>query len=472
MIIAPDDEPNDEKIVDAISEAVKDHSGDDPQLADAGEATEAAAESASLQETEEIHDIEEDDLEEDVASIAEAPRRAPHSRPIPETDGYLKIVLPLPAPPRDPDARSAGVRALFTSRRGIILISVLALVVLLLGVASYAATDYYAPAVVANDFCSDLQSRDFGSAYRKLSSDLQGQISREGFQQIGQALDEGEGPITGCDVNFAPGSYGRALGSTSATAQTGIRRALAGRQSGPLTLIREDGAWRINGIGSSALGGDLAALGVLSAYCSALRDHEYLAAYTLLGHDLQNEVSYGEFVVLTRAAEEIDGAIQSCGLAGARDGQANGVAMLTAVVRRGGSGVSRGAIVLHKSAGHWEIAGIAATALGSDLGPLQIGARFCSDLVTGALDDAYALLSDRFQSQITRTQFNDDLLPDAGARWTACAPVLRTYHVDGDQAMVDVQLTATFGDGATNVAVARLLFTRVDSRWYLDGVRF
>jgi hypothetical protein len=363
------------------------------------------------------------------------------------------------------------VRALFTSRRRIILISALVLVIVLLGVASYAATDYYAPAVVANGFCSDLQSHDFGSAYRKLSSDLQGQISRDGFQQIGQALDEGEGRITGCDVNFAPGSYGRALGSTRATAQTGIRRALAGRQSGPLTLIHEDGAWRISGIGSSALGADLAALGALSAYCSALRGHDYLAAYTLLGPDLQNDVSYGEFVVLTRAAEEIDGAIQSCGLAGSRDGQATGVATLTAVVRRG-SGVSRGAIVLHKTADHWEIAGIAATALGSDLGPLRIGARFCSDLVTGALDDAYALLSDRFQSQITRTQFSDDLLPDAGARWTACAPVLRSYHVDGDQATVDALLTATFGDGATNVAVARLLFTRVDSRWYLDGVQF
>src|SRR5262249_5603264 len=210
------------------------------------------------------------------------------------------------------------------------------------------------------------------------------------------------------------------------------------------------------------LGVDLSALGVVSAYCMALRERNYLAAYALLDQNLQSDLPFGRFADLMRTSEEIDGPIKSCGLSSLRGGQANGKTTLVAVVRRGVEGVYRGAIVLNGGAGHWEITSVAATAMGSDLGPLSLGARFCVDLTSGAYDDAYTLFSDRFQSQITRMQFSDDLRPDAGAKWTACAPVLRSYHVEGDQAMVAVSLTATFSDGATNVQRLRLVFTRVD----------
>jgi hypothetical protein len=372
------------------------------------------------------------------------------------------------------DKGAQGVRAgrLYAGRHKIALLVAFILIASLLGGVGYGATDYYARAAVASGFCSDLQSRDFASAYARLSSDLQGRINREEFQQVSQALDEGEGRITGCDVSVAPGSFSRGLGAASATTDVGIRRALAGRLNGRLTLAREDGAWRITAIEASTLGADLSALGAASAYCSALRDRDYLAAYALLSQNLQNDLPYVEFVDLTRSAEEIDGAIQTCGMAGLRGGQADGKASLMAIVRRRDASVHQGAIVLGATGDHWEITAIAPTAMGSDLGPLRLGARFCADLTKGAFDDAYILFSDRFQSQITRAQFSDDLWPDAGASWTACAPVLQSYHVEGDQATVDVSVTATFGDGVTSVERLRLVIARVDARWSLDGVRF
>ena len=172
------------------------------------------------------------------------------------------------------------------------------------------------------------------------------------------------------------------------------------------------------------------------------------------------------------AAEEIDGAIQTCGLVTARGGQSGGKATLVATVRRGFGAAHRGAIILSAAGEHWEISNIDATAMGSDLRPLRVATRFCADLTGGALDDAYTLFSSHFQAQITRAQLSDDLRPDAGASWTVCAPVLRSYQVNDDKAAVDVSLTATFGDGAKNVARARLVFIRVDGSWSLDGVRF
>lgn len=459
MIIAPEDEPLGAAIENASDGPVGERTDDDPRPVAPG--ARIADSDAPAGET---------------TPLFEPPRAAPHSRPIPESDGFLKIVLPLPAlVQRDSwwtkERNAAGGRGAFAGWRRIAAIISIILVPLLLGV-GYLATDYYAPAAIANGFCSDLQARDFGSAYARLSSDLQGQISREAFQQVSQALDEGEGRVTGCDVSTAPGSYGRGLGAATATAQMSIRRALASRQSGRLTLTREDGAWRIGAMDPATLGADLSALSIVSAYCAALREQGYLAAYTLLAQNLQNDLPYGEFVRLTQSAEVVDGAIQTCGVAGMDSGQVGGKATVVASVRRGEASVYHGPIVLDATSGHWEITNITATALGSDLGPLRLGARFCGDLRSGGFDDAYTLFGDRFQSQITQAQFSDDLRPDAGASWTGCELDLRSYHVDGDQAAVDVSLTATFGDGATNGGRLRLVFTRTDGRWSLDGVQF
>jgi hypothetical protein len=414
--------------------------------------------------------------DDEEAPALEPPRRAPHSRPSPETDGYLKIVLPIQASQRAPwwmSLRSDLMRGLaFARRQKLAVAGTLALTAVLLSGIGYAITDYYAPAAAARGFCSDLQSRDFASAYAMLSGDLQRRIRRDEFQQVGQALDEGEGSVTGCDVSIAPGSYNRLPGATSATTQTSIRRAQAGRQSGQFRLAREGPAWRIASLDAETLGEDVSALTVVSGYCTALRERDYLTAYTLLSQSLQDELSFGQFVTQMRAAEEIDGAIQTCGLVTARGGQSGGKTTLVATARRGFGAAHRGAIILSAVGDHWQISSIDATALGTDLRPLRVATRFCADLTSGALDDAYTLFSNHFQAQITRAQLSDDLRPDAGANWSACAPVLRSYQVEGDQASVDVSLTATFGDGAKNVARARLVFTRVDGGWSLDGVRF
>jgi hypothetical protein len=488
MIIAPDDDlndvPNDDASDAASENSVEPPATEDPDAAEPVDASRDIAGDISMAELDPPQETipaaqasahAEALAADEEAFLREAPQRAPHSRPIPETDGYLRIVLPIARVKRDSwqtRARHIPRAALaFAGRHRIAVVAAFILIVLLLGGTGYAVTDYYAPAAAANGFCADLQSRDFDSAYSRLSSDLQAQISRERFQEVGQALDEGEGRVTACDINLAPGSYSRTPGAASATTQASIRRSLTGRQGGRLALTRENGSWRITTPDAMTPGMDLSALGVVSAYCLALRERDYLAAYVLLDQNLQGDLPFGQFTDLMRASEAIDGPIQNCGLSGMR-GQVIGKTTLIAVVRRGVEGVYRGAIVLSGGAGHWEITSVAATAMGSDLGPLRLGARFCADLTSGAYDDAYTLFGDRFQSRITRAQLSDDLRPDAGANWTACAPVLRSYHVEGDQAMLEVSLTATFSDGATTVQRLRLVFTHVDSRWSLDGVQF
>jgi hypothetical protein len=467
MAIAPD------------NDGVRELAGEHANTADIATASASGQDGAS----EEQHTLQPAAPEQ--ASLADAePARVnepppPDSRPIPEAGGYLKIVLPLTAirPIRRarswPDPLSAlreGVAKAGSRKVALIVASVL--VALTLSGAGYLATDYYAPAVVANGFCSDLQARDFGSAYDRLSSELQGQISRERFQQASQALDDGEGRVTGCDVNLMPGGYGRSPGAPRATIQASIHRERAGRLSGRVAVAREDSAWRITGIDATTLGADLPALGMAGAYCEALRAGDYLGAYTTLSHELQDTLAYSQFVELAQAAEQIDGAIQTCGLAGTGAGKTDSATALLAIVRRGFTGEHRGTILLSAQSGHWEIIAVGPTAMGSDLDPLRIGVRFCADLVSGALDDAYTLVSERYRAQITQIQFTDDLRPDAGARWTGCAPDLSAYLVETDQASYDVTLSATFSDGATTSVRLRLLFTNVQSRWRVDSVQF
>jgi hypothetical protein len=433
-----------------------------------------AALDASVDIGREITEPTHDDGPECAPQAESSEPPTPDARAIPEADGFLKIVLPLPATPRplwwSGALHAARERAVYAAKRRVALLLVALLVALTLGGAGYLATDYYAPAVVANGFCADLQSGRISAAYARLSSDLDGQISVERFQLAAQALDEGEGRISSCSVGVAPDAYGRSPGAARATTQVTINRAHDGTLRGRLTLAREDGVWRITAIDAAALGADLPALGVVSAYCGALRERDYLAAYTLLGQSLQDTLPFPEFVELMRSAEQIDGAIQNCGLARIQGGQATGGATLLSIVRRVGE--HRGVIVLSAQGGYWEITSIGPTALSSDLGPLRTGARFCVDLLGGKLDDAYALLSVRFRTQVTEVQFTDDLRPDAGARWTGCTPDLRSYHIEDTQAYFDISLTATFDDGATSVSQARLMFAQIDARWWLDGVQF
>lgn len=185
------------------------------------------------------------------------------------------------------------------SRRGlwIALLVIVALLVAGGGAAvAYANAQAGAVAQAARQFCSALQAGDYASAYGSLSSSYQTQTSRDQFVADGKLHDQLDGRVTACAAtNSASGPLGSVsqLGSSSITLDARIRRAIA--YSGPLTLVKQGGDWKIANIAASLQGTNLAPLKTGQAFCAALIAGNYQAAYGLLSSSQQSQVSEQQF---------------------------------------------------------------------------------------------------------------------------------------------------------------------------------
>lgn len=134
------------------------------------------------------------------------------------------------------------------------------------------------PIFVATEFCADEQAQNYNSAYNLLSSNLQGQISQTQFVQDNQNADSASGTVSACDAVPADaadqssgtsqsftvevtrgGSSPGSAGDTGSGGDTGIggssggtgTSALGTTTTGTMTLIQENGSWKIDSIDQS-----------------------------------------------------------------------------------------------------------------------------------------------------------------------------------------------------------------------------
>jgi len=450
----------------------------------------------------EIGDAPSTDASPAAVATIEPPSYTPPSQPLAAADGYLKIVLPQPDPNPRRRARTnrlsiamagaaerlraplrwlgdLGLRRLLAPAQGrwTTVALVAALAGAILGGAGFAAAHYLAPASVAAAFCADLQAGRDDAAYARLSRALRARYTAEAFRAAARQLDAGEGRIQGCGVDVRPGAYAFDPGDfdadgASATTTLTLTRARHGSLAGPVRLTREEGAWRIDGLGAATLGLSLDAALAVDAFCQGLRDGGYSRAYAELDGEAQARQDLAAFTTQAHYYESIDGAIDACGLADVARGATALAADVTLRVTRRGTAEHRGAARLVAWEGGWRIASLRPEALGSELGPLLAGQRFCADLAQGKFADAYGLLTDAYKGQIGPGQFADDLRPDAGARWDGCAPDYSSYSVEGDHGAYRAKLITTFADGALRDDPITFAFEHRDDRWQIAALTF
>ncbi|MFI5272265.1 MAG: hypothetical protein ACHQ4H_04435 [Ktedonobacterales bacterium] len=371
-------------------------------------------------------------------------------------------------PARGADATHASVSASAPRRRLWRWIAVVLAALLVLTTAGAALYKLdHAPEEAASQFCADVAAARYAAAYDMLATRLRTQLSRAAFEQIGAALDAAEGRVIHCGT-AASGALDHTLFSSSASVAAQIARAGGGSFAGSLGLVNESG-WKIAAITPGLAGANLAALDAVNRFCTALRTGDTARAFGLatasagLGSAQQFTTTMGTWA-------QVDGAVTGCALAGIGPAAANGdaTAQLTLVVVRAHRGTAVGALTLAPAAaGGWRVTALGPDLLGSNLGPLTVGTRFCAALASGDYGAAYALFSSGYASRVSAEQFATAFAAEGGT-WS-CAARLATYAVAGSHGSYDVALRLT-GTSVSLAMTATLAFVQQGSDWRIDDV--
>ncbi len=367
------------------------------------------------------------------------------------------------------------------SRRGLKIALTVGAIVLVLGLIGGGAAVFLikqvtAPAEAALQFCNDLKTQNYDTAYGLLSSGLQGQYSQSDFHSGVTALDTAEGKVTGCQQAPGSNSYSYSLGASTASVSAQLTRATQGTMNGTLHLKNQNGTWKIDGIDTSLLGVNIGALQAAGAFCTAMQGHDYTTAYTLLDSAQQGAVSKADFVASGTLHDQIDGTITKCALTKVSIGNTDQSARLTIDLNRSKLGDRTGDVTLKLEGSAWKIDSTDTTLNGTDLRPLVVGEQFCVLFAKAKFGVAYGLMSTSFQQAVTKDQFIAGFSTFQGnaLQWKCGKPDLATYTVTNDTASVVVPMTLSIpalGPNATTTDSFKVAFVLESSGWRIDDLK-
>ena len=374
--------------------------------------------------------------------------------------------MPYTAPPTAPKRKS---------RRGLwITLGVIAAVLIVLcGGGGVLAVQFFAPAATEGLFCGYIKSQNYTAGYSLLSQKLREQLTSDQYAQASQALDKIEGPVTNCgQATGVSNAYDYTLFGSTATTTVTITRATAGTLEGQLHLKNESG-WKVDGIDTSLLGVNLAALQTAGAFCADLQAQNYTAAYSLLGSTAQSQVKQTDFTAGLQLTDLINGPVSACSLVSLGSGNTDSSASLTVSLTRSKLGQKQGTVSLDVEGGTWKVGDVASSLNGTDLSAYLVVAQFCTDLGSANYNDAYSLFSDSLKAGSTEADFASVFSGQAGGyKWSGCKPDPTTYHVSGNTATLDIAATftqLTTGNSATGIITVTLV--QSGSAWKIDDLK-
>lgn len=206
------------------------------------------------------------------APSAPATTTRPNRFPVDNTpQRYSSPVPPGGAPPRS------------TRPRWLVPVAAIALVVVVLAVVvgvvyAIGQNALQQPMSTAQAFCDDLKAQKYNEAYGLLSSGYQARMTAADFTAIGQLRDQLDGKVSQCGLAGIQGS-GFSLNlnpqSTSINAQITRKQTY----TGAVSLVKQNGAWKIDALDNSLQGSDVGALTTEEAFCKALASKDYTTAY-------------------------------------------------------------------------------------------------------------------------------------------------------------------------------------------------
>ncbi len=331
--------------------------------------------------------------------------KAPAPYPIPS------IPAPVPAPKRN---------------RLWLLLSGLVVVVLVVGgIAVWLLLSGSTPTKTLDAFCSNVQSKNYQSAYALISVDYQAKYAEPNFKTYFSA-------VTSCTHSNVTTANGDTMSTITLAPDTTYPWTYQ------VTLLKDsNGTWKIDSFSSAP---DM----LLDTFCTEVQAQNYQDAYNLTSLNYQKDVGESTFQSVLASAT-------SC----AHNQTATSNATMYAILTFGPSSAfpwSYQAIMVKDSSGNWKIDNF------NSLPDITL-ANFCSDIGSQDYTDAYSLTSAGFQNSVAETQFVSDR---SGA--VSC-----TYsNLSNANGTVTATITYTMNDNSTPQQKATLVKDS-NGDWRIDS---
>ena len=168
-----------------------------------------------------------------------------------------------------------------------------------------------AAAVAARSFCADMTSQNYSTAYDMFSKNYQSSVTEDQFVQKSKLRDQLDGNVTSCPIPTSGPNV--SAGVNTVTLFVSMTRKAT--TQGSVTLIKQDGVWKLDKIDDALLGENVAPLLVANTFCAALVSGDYATVYAQLSSDYQAQYTESAFEANFKSILSSlgpDAAISSC----------------------------------------------------------------------------------------------------------------------------------------------------------------
>lgn len=146
------------------------------------------------------------------------------------------------------------------------------------------------PMNVTATFCGDMKAQNYTDAYKLLSSGYQAHVTSQQFTEASQVHDQLDGKVKDCGLAALQnnGGFNLNLSPQNASFNAQITRNRA--YTGSVSLVNQNGTWKIDAIDDSLQGTDIGALATSDAFCQALSKQDYAAVYAMFTPAYQQQI--------------------------------------------------------------------------------------------------------------------------------------------------------------------------------------
>ena len=146
----------------------------------------------------------------------------------------------------------------------------------------------------ATTFCNDLRAQKYTDAYSLLSSGYQAQITGKDFTAFNQVHDQLDGKVRQCGLAGLQNNAGFNLNLNPQSASFNAQITRNRSYTGEVSLVKQNGSWKIDSVEDSLQGSDVGGLTTGSQFCQALATQDYAAVYAMFTPAYQQQIGSAE----------------------------------------------------------------------------------------------------------------------------------------------------------------------------------
>lgn len=146
------------------------------------------------------------------------------------------------------------------------------------------------PLNTTSAFCNDMKAQKYSDAYTLLSSQYQAKLSSKEFAEFSQVHDQLDGKVRQCGLAGLQSNGGFNLNLNPQTASFNAQITRDHSFTGTVSLVKQNGNWKIDSVAESLQGSDIGALETGAQFCGALAAQDYSAVYSMFTPAYQKQI--------------------------------------------------------------------------------------------------------------------------------------------------------------------------------------